>query len=328
MNARPAKRRARTQWTAFGILLAISVVLMATSGTTTASSVESGFNYAMQPPVTWLNQAADTIGSYLSALTQIDRLRTENDQLRQDNDTLREQLARMPAISQINTDWTQISEAQQSVSYRNTPARVTGRDLSGVRARTFMLDKGSHDGIEVDQVVVSAGGALVGRVASVDATVSQVLLLNDPSAVVVGEEVQSTAIGTIRGQVGGILLMEDVDASQKLDKGAVVVTAGESIPGTDARSPYPPGLLIGQIDSVSNDPNSVVKSCYIRPAADFVNINFVLVITGYQGGIPLGTPSPGGSQTPGASPGASPSQSATHGQTGTQAPSSTPSATR
>jgi len=315
---RPARRRARTQWTAFGILLAISVALMGTSGTKIATDVESGFNYAMQPPVTWLNQAADTVGSYLSALTQIDRLRTENDQLRQDNETLREQLARMPAISQINTDWTQISEAGQTVSYQNTPARVTSRDLSGVRARTFILDKGSHDGIAVDQVVVSAGGALVGRVASVGATVSQVLLLNDPSAVVVGEEVQSTAIGTIRGQVGGILLMEDVDASEKLDKGAVVVTAGESIPGTDARSPYPPGLLIGQIDSVSNDPNSVVKSCYISPAADFVNTNFVLVITGYQGGIPLGSPSPG----------ASSSRSATPSQTGTQVPSSTPSAAR
>ncbi|HEX7431676.1 MAG TPA: hypothetical protein VF293_05740, partial [Candidatus Limnocylindrales bacterium] len=74
MNSRPVKRRARRQWTAFGILLAISVVLMGASGTSTASDVESGFNYAMQPPVTWLNQAADTVGSYLSALAQIDRL--------------------------------------------------------------------------------------------------------------------------------------------------------------------------------------------------------------------------------------------------------------
>jgi len=324
MNAKPVNRRARRQWTAYGILLAISVVLMGASGTPAASDVASGFDYAMQPPVAWLNQTADTLGSYWSALTQIDRLRTENDQLREDNQTLKEELARMPAISQLNIDWTKISEAQQAVSYASTPARVTSRDLSGVRARTFVLDKGSHDGIAVDQVVMSAGGALVGRIESVGATVSQVLLLNDPGAVVVGKEMQSGAIGTIRGQVGGILLMADVDALQVLDKGAMVVTAGESIPGTDARSAYPPGLLIGQIDSVSNDPNSVVKSCFISPAADFVNMSFVRVITGYQGGIPLGPPSAGGTR----SPASTPSGSATSSHSATPHPSSTPSSTR
>jgi rod shape-determining protein MreC len=325
MNApRPVKRRARRQWTAFGILFAISVVLMGTSGTSAASDVESGFNYAMQPPVIWLNQTADTLGSYWSAFTQIDRLRTENDQLRQENEKLQEELARMPAISQLNIDWTKISEAQQSLAYASTPARVIIRDLSGVRARTFILDKGSDDGVEVNQVVITAGGALVGMVQSVGGTVSQVLLLNDPASVVVGKEVQSSAIGTIRGQVGGILLMADVDASQTLDKGAEVVTAGESIPGTDARSPYPPALLIGQIESVSNDPNAVVKSCYISPAADFANINYVLVITGYKGGIPLGTPAARGSQAPGSSA----SQSPTSSQTSKPGPPASPSASR
>jgi rod shape-determining protein MreC len=323
MNSRPVKGRARRQLTAFGILLAVSVVLMGTSATGAARNIESGFNYAMQPPVTWLNQAADTVGSYWSALSQIDRLRAENDQLRQDNETLQEELARMPAISQLNIDWTKISEAQQSLAYASTPARVIGRDVSGVRHRTFTLDKGSRDGIAANQVVITAGGALVGMVESVDATVSQVLLLNDSAAVVVGQETQSGAIGTIRGQVGGILLMGDVDAADTLDKGAVVVTAGESIPGTNARSPYPPGLLIGQIDSVSNDPNSVVKSCYISPAADFININWVLVITGYSGGIPLGTPSASGSQAPGPSS----SQSATSSQSVAPTSSASPSPT-
>lgn len=325
MNARPVvKRRARRQLTAFGILLAISVVLMGSSGTSTASDVESGFNYAMQPPVAWLNQTADTVGSYWSALTQIDRLRTENDQLRQDNETLRQELARMPAISQLNIDWTKISEAQQSYQYASVPARVIIRDLSGVRDRTFVLDKGSHDGIETNEVVRSAGGALVGMVVSVEANASQVLLVNDPKSVVIGEETQSGAIGFIKGRVGGILFMDGVDASQALDKGAVVVTAGESIPGTDARSPYPPGLLIGQIDSVSNDPNSVVKSCYINPAADFTSINYVLVITGYKGGIPIGTPSASGSQTPRPSA----SGSGTSSQSTTPRNSASPSATR
>lgn len=304
--------------------------MMGASGSSTANDVELGFNYAMQPPVTLLNQAADTIGSYWSAFTQIDSLRTQNDQLRAENEKLQQELNRMPAISQLNIDWTKISEAEQALPYASTPARVTSRDLSGVRARTFVLDKGADNGIAVNQVVISAGGALIGMIQSVEKSASLVLLLNDPNSVVVGKETQSGAIGTITGQVGGILLMADVDASQTLDKGAAVLTAGESIPGTDARSPYPPGLLIGQIDSVSNDPNSVVKSCFISPAADFANTNFVLVITGYAGGIPLGTPAPHSSQSPNpsASSSASAGASASASKSGAKAPSASPSASR
>jgi hypothetical protein len=68
----------------------------------------------------------------------------------------------------------------------------------------------------------------------------------------------------------------------------------------------------------------VVKSCYISPAADFTNINNVLVITGYKGGIPLETPSSSGSQTPRPSA----SGSATSSQGATPRNSATPSPTR
>ena len=324
MNSRPVNHRARRQWTAFSILLVTSLVLMGISRTRTASDLESGFNYAMEPAVTWLDGAADAAGSYWSAVTQIDKLRTDNDDLRQENEKLREELARMPAISQLSTDWTKISEAQQSVPYGTTPARVIGRDLSGVRARTFILDIGSNDGIAVNQVVMSAGGALVGTIEAVDTTVSQVLLLNDPKAVVIGKESQSGAMGAIQGQVGGILRMSNVDTADTLDKGAIVVTAGESIPGTDARSPYPPGLLIGQIVSIAHDPNAVVQTCYLNPTADFLNINYVLVITGYKGGIPLGTPPVRSSPTPGSSSSSSPSASASAASNKTPKPSPTP----
>jgi rod shape-determining protein MreC len=152
------------------------------------------------------------------------------------------------------------------------------------------------------------------------------VLVNDPNAIVVGAEAQSGATGTIRGSIAGDLSMEYVDVATPLTVGQPVVTAGEALPGPTAsaaaspeassgttgltaRSPYPPGLLIGTITAIKTDPNAVVQSATIKPAARLSNATFVLVILNYQGGFaepgtsfqpvsPLPSASPSGSAKP------------------------------
>ncbi len=298
------RRAIRREWTIFGVLLMLSVGLMGVSGTRTAKDVESSVNFALSPIETVINNATDTAESYFSAITQIDKLRTENQKLLEENLTLREQLGRMPSISKLSDDWTKITEAQQSVPYQTTPARVIVRDISDVNPRTVVLDKGSNDGLSEGEVVIDAGGALVGRIVSLDATVSTVLLISDPSAVVVGKEAKTGAVGTIRGEISGQLQMQYVDVSAKLQKGDSVVTAGETLPGTNDRSPYPPGLLIGEILDVSTDPNAVVQTAEIEAAAHLSDATFVLIIMDYQGGFgpPVPSANPSGSVSPSGSP--------------------------
>jgi rod shape-determining protein MreC len=320
-----ARRAIRREWTIFGVLLISSVGLMGVSGTRTAHDVESGVNFALSPIETVINNATDTAESYFSAITQIDKLRTENEKLRQENLTLQEQLNRMPAISKLSDDWTKITQAQQSVSYQTTTARVIVRDISDVNPRTLVLNKGSRDGLSQGEVVVDAGLAVVGRIVSVDPTVCTVLLISDPSAVVVGKEAKTGATGTIRGQISGRLQMQYVDVSAKLEKGDAVVTAGETLPGTNDRSPYPPGLLIGQILEVSIDPNAVVQTADIQAAAHLTDATFVLVIMDYQGGFgpPVPSANPSGSVSPSGS-GPIPSGNPTAKPTATPTPRPTP----
>ena len=296
------RRTIRREWTIFGILIMLSVGLMGVSGTPAAQSVESTVNVAISPIETVVNGLADTAGSYWSALTQIDRLRTQIEQYRLENQTLQEELARMPGISQLNEDWTMITQEAASLPYQTAAARVIVRDISEIRPRTVIINKGTNDGLAEGMVVVDSGGAVVGRIQALDATVSTILLVNDTTAVVVGKEAKTGAIGTVRGQVSGLLQMSYVEASAKLVKGDAVVTAGEALPCTNDRSPYPPGLLIGSIVKVSSDPNAVVQSADIMPAASLSEAAFVLVIINYKGGFgppiataaPIVSPSPAG----------------------------------
>jgi rod shape-determining protein MreC len=306
MNAISATRRTiRREWTAFGALLIISVGLMGVSGTKTAHDLQSAVNYVASPVETVLNDVADTAGSYWSALTQIDHLRTENSQLTQENQTLREELDRMGAISKLNDDWSKITSEAAGVPYQTTPVRVIVRNTSDVSTRTLVINKGSNDGLVKGQVVIDAGGALVGRLSDVAKTVSTILLISDPNAVVTGLEVKSGAVGSVTGSIGGALEMKYVDSGAALTVGDPIVTAGEALSGTTDTSPYPPGLLIGTITSFSKVPNQVVQSATINPSAHLNDATFLLVITNYQGGFgPIvtycssGTPGPGAVITP------------------------------
>jgi rod shape-determining protein MreC len=305
MNAISATRRTiRRAWTTFGALLIVSVGLMGVSGTKTAQDLESAVNWAVSPAESFINSAADTAGSYWSALTQIDTLRTQNALLKDQNLTLQEELDRMAAISKLNDDWTRITAAAQGVPYQTTPVRVIVRDISDVSQRTLIVDKGSNDGLVQGEVAIDAGAAVVGRIISVDASVSKILLISDPSSVVVGKEVKSGATGTIQGTISGQLQMSYVDVAATLTEGETVVTAGEALPGTGDISPYPPGLLIGHIHKVSQDRNAVVQSATVDASAHLTDATFLLVITDYRGGfnaLPTGcvyNPTPSGSSSP------------------------------
>src|SRR5450759_2903852 len=118
MNLRFGNRLPRGQWATFGLLLTLSVGMMGASGTRLAATVRSDVNFMLNPVEIWINGATDTLGSYWSTLTQLDRLRSENEKLREDNQTLKEELARMPAIARLNDDWTKISQAPQTSPYQ------------------------------------------------------------------------------------------------------------------------------------------------------------------------------------------------------------------
>jgi cell shape-determining protein MreC len=79
--------------------------------------------------------------------------------------------------------------------------------------------------------------------------------------------------------------MRQIDSSETVTVGDEVVTAGIEL-GGGIRSPYPKGLLLGQVIDVRRDANAVVQTAYLQPAAALDKLEYVLVILDYQGGLP------------------------------------------
>ena len=117
-----------------------------------------------------------------------------------------------------------------------------------------MLDKGTDDGIAVGDVAVAAGGALAGRVVEVGPDSAKVVLLTDAESTVIGQLTTNAATGEVVGQLGGVLIMRQIDSGDVVAVGDEVVTAGIEL-GVGVRSPYPKGLLVGQVVDVQRDAN-------------------------------------------------------------------------
>ena len=284
MTSLLATRAARRRGIAFMVLLVISAMLMAFSSNPAVREVQSGVSFAFRPIQDALDGAARGVASVASAITEIDRLRVDNAALRAENERLAAERTRLEEIRRENESLTALLQLRAGFDFKSTAATVIARESSEFR-RLVTLDKGTDDGIAVGDVAVAAGGALAGRVTEVGPSSAKVVLLTDSGSTVIGQLTTNAATGEVVGQLGGVLIMRQIDSGETVTAGDEVVTAGIEL-GGGVRSPYPKGLLIGQVVDIRRDANDVVQTAYLQPAAQLDKLEYLLVITDYEGGLP------------------------------------------
>lgn len=192
---------------------------------------------------------------------RVDALTEENSQLIQD----REELQRLRELFELD---------EQYDEYQKVGARIIAKE-SGNWFSLFTIDKGSDDGIKEDMNVISGGG-LVGIVTEVGPNWSTVRSIIDDnsnvSAMISTTSDQCIIAGDLRLiDEGSLNLVRLTDADNKVHVGDKVVTSYIS-------EKYLPGILIGYISELNNDPNNLTKSGYITPVVDFRHLQEVLVV--------------------------------------------------
>lgn len=276
-------RAARRAGIAFIALLIVSVMLMAFSSNPAVRDAQNGIGFAFRPIQSALDSVASGLASIATAIGEIDRLRTDNDALRAEKARLEAENSRLAEFGRENELLTGMLQLQAGFDLKTTAAAVIARESSEFR-RTVTIDKGTEAGIKVGDVVVASGGALAGRVSAVGPGSATVVLLTDGGSTVIGQ-LPSAATGEVEGHLADTLPMSQIDASAAIAIGDEVVTAGIEL-GSGVRSPYPKGLVIGQVVDVKRDANDVVQTAFLQPAADLDRLEYVLVILDYQGGLP------------------------------------------
>ena len=234
-----------------------------------------------------LQQAVTTvtrpIGNFFSGLVHLPSLEDENQQLRRANEALRGVIA---GGTDIRSQLAQLSDLlglKESLVPSSVPAIVIANGLSNFRY-TITIDKGSVDGVEIDQPVVTGSEQapiLIGRVTRVSAISSEVELIIDRNSTVAGRLSVSHETGQVQGQGEGDLRMSLVTPGTSVEGDETVVTQGYEVNGQQGL--YPPGLVIGQVSRVIPGTDGLQEFVTVRPAIDFSALEFVLVLQTSRG---------------------------------------------
>ncbi len=283
MDALLANRSVRRKAVAYVVLLVASLILLTISANPLVRDLQHGIAFAFKPVQVAVNGFASDVKSIATTISEIDRLRQENAALRAENEQLEAENRGATELRRENELLTGLLQLRNGLLYQTRAVTVIARESSEAR-RALVIDRGSSDGLAVGQVVITSGGALAGRVVEVGPNLAHIVLISDSTSTVVGQLLTNAATGVVRGQLGGALVMQDVDSAVEVAIGDEVFTAGIEL-GGGIRSPYPKGLLIGRVVDVTRDPNEVVQTVFLEPAAPLGQLEFLLVITDYEGGI-------------------------------------------
>jgi rod shape-determining protein MreC len=284
MSSLLASRTVRRRSVIFLALLTTTLLMMAFSSNPVVREFEGAVSFAIRPIQGAVDDLAEGVSGVFQSISDIDRLHTDNTALRRENERLVAENQRLLETQRENELLTGVLQLRNGFAYKTAAAEVIARESSEFR-RLVTISKGEDAEIEEGDVVIAEGGALAGRVVEVGPNFAKVVLITDQTSTVIGQVQSSGATGEVIGQLGGALIMANIDSTEKIELGDEVVTAGIELAG-GIRSPYPKGLLLGQVADVRRDANSVVQTAYLQPPADLEKLEYVLVVLDYVGGLP------------------------------------------
>lgn len=132
-------------------------------------------------------------------------------------------------------------EYREETGYDMVVAAVIGHDATNL-FRTVLINKGTRDGLERNQAVVTPGGA-VGRIIRVYSTTARVLLLTDRSSGIDAVVQRTRDRGVVQGLGLPQLEMKYLSRQSTVAVGDAVVTSG-------MEGVFPKGVRIGTVKNV------------------------------------------------------------------------------
>ena len=257
------------------VVVCVGLMLLTFAAKFPVQSVRTTAGYTIVPFQNGLNKVGNALDGFTEGFRSKKKLIEENkalqskvDDLTAENSRLTQnvsELARLQELYQLD---------QQYNEYDKIAAEVIAKN-SGNWYYTFTINRGSEDGILVDQNVI-AGSGLVGIVTEVGAHWATVRSIIDDSSNVSAMTVSTSANCVVCGDLrlmdeGKLQFIHLKDDEDKVQEGEKIVTSAVS-------DKFLKGILIGYVSEIEEDPNNLTKTGTLTPAVDFEHLQEVLVI--------------------------------------------------
>jgi rod shape-determining protein MreC len=232
--------------------------------------IETGANRALKPVRDFFGWAGDTIDA-----------KDENAALEEEVQQLRTDLAQAQTAVRDSGQLKSIAEMRRQAYFPQATRPVTARVIvksPTVWHSSVKIDKGSGDGVRVNQPVIAAGG-LAGKVTSVTGGTAEVRLITDGQSGVSAQVFPEGVSGVVRPEVGNPddLLLEHVESGRRVTERTLVITSG--FRSSKLESLFPRGIPIGRVSRVDLNELETYQRVHVKPFADLRGLDVVQVLT-------------------------------------------------
>ena len=227
-------------------------------------------------------KAAAVVSGNVAALwekyTNIDAVMEENETLRTENAELRQQMVDYDRIKAENEAYKALETIQsQRPEMSCLSGFVIGRDpLDSFWG--FTLDRGTLDGVAVDDAVISDEGYLLGMVVEAESTSCKVMTILHPNfnaaAVVSRTRDNGIVTGSSEYAADGLCVLTNLARNTLTEKSDQVVTTG--LGGV-----FPADLLVGVVQELVPEVSGKSTIAVIKPGTDPRTVRHAFIITSF-----------------------------------------------
>lgn len=228
-------------------------------------------------------QAAATTASWLESIYGYIY---KYDQLEAENEELKNQLAAAQAEAREgreaiaeNERYRELLEfKQRHTDFELEPAKVVSYSASNWSS-IMTISKGSDDGVEAGDSVMTESGALVGQIIEVGSNWATVRSVIDVDMSVGGYVSNSGATAMV---VGDFTLMQDGFARLGYLTEDVSIFSGDTVLTSGKGGAFPAGLVIGTVDEVRTEAGGQQVYGVIKPTCDLNALVQVFIIKDFE----------------------------------------------
>jgi rod shape-determining protein MreC len=279
------KKVVRRRRAALAVFVGLSIVLLTAyfgeSPGGILHALQKGTQEALAPVETGASKALKPVRDLFGWFGDTLDAKDENERLKDEVEALRQQVAEAQTAKRDAAQLREIVDLHDFDGFPTGTEPVTARVIARsptVWYSSIKIDKGSGDGIEVDQPAIAAGG-LAGKVTRVTGGTAEVTLITDASSAVSAQVMPDGATGIVKPEVGQPedLLLDFVERGRRVTEGTTVVTSGFT--SSRVESLFPRGIPIGRVTEVDLDEVELYQRVHVKPFAELRHIDYVQVLT-------------------------------------------------
>jgi len=237
---------------------------------------QSAFFAVVSIPQKALFSINDFFSGSFKIIFTLDDILNENTRLKFENRELRKKLIDEKKIKEENIQLRRQLELGMEDSQKLLEAEIISFEPSNL-SEFLVINKGSSDFVKKDMPVIMPGGVLLGKIFEVYESYSKVMLILDRNNKVNVKsffEENTDRVpysGVLNGHFGKSLFMDLIGKQSLVFKNDLIVSSGFD-------GVYPENLIVGRVDVIKDDDNSVFKQVYLKPEFLPIESNLVFVL--------------------------------------------------